>query len=72
MSDTTPGEIAYAAFWAGDLPDFRGDPWETMDPLTQARWEAAAQAVLAWQAAQTLTRDLDPDVRREEEEHPCG
>lgn len=49
----TPGQIAYAAFWAHDLPDVRGDAWETMDPLTQARWEAAAQAVLTWQEKKT-------------------
>ena len=50
MPDTpTPGEVAYEAFWARDLPDFRGDAWGTMDHLTQARWEAAAQAVLAMQ-----------------------
>lgn len=46
MPDRTPGQIAYEAFWVLDLPNFRGDAWETMDPITQARWDAAAQAVL--------------------------
>ena len=49
MPETTPGQIAYEAFWVNDLPNFRGDAWDTMHPLTQARWEAAAQAVLAMQ-----------------------
>ena len=51
MTNTpTPGEVAYTAFWATDLPDFRGADWATLHPRSQARWEAAAQAVLAMQA----------------------
>ena len=51
----TPGQIAYVAFWADDLPDFQGADWATLHPRSQARWEAAAQAVLdAWQAQPRL------------------
>ena len=51
----TPGEVAYAAFWDTDLPDLRGAQWAALPSSTQARWEAAAQAVLdAWQAQPRL------------------
>lgn len=45
MPDPTPGQTAYAAFWDTLFtPDFY-EPWGTLPPLDQARWEAAAQAV---------------------------
>jgi len=42
----TPGEICYEAFWRTTGADFQGVAWPMLPPLTQARWEAAAQAVL--------------------------
>jgi hypothetical protein len=42
----TPGQVAYEGFWCTTSPDFRDD-WPMLPPSTQARWEAAAQAVLA-------------------------
>lgn len=47
-----PGQVAYEAFWHRVTPELRGDPWHTLPPPDQVRWEAAAQAVLAWQAPQ--------------------
>jgi hypothetical protein len=47
MPDTrTPGEVAYAGFWHTPGCDFRKE-WPTLPASTKARWEAAAQAVLA-------------------------
>lgn len=47
MSDTkTPGQVCYDGFWRTTHPDFRDD-WPTLPPSAKARWEAAAQAVLA-------------------------
>jgi hypothetical protein len=49
MPDTpTPGQLAYETY----VLHLYGDdqfPWPTLFPDAQAAWEAAAQAVLAWQ-----------------------
>lgn len=46
MNDArSPGQICYEGFWRTTRPDFRDD-WPLLPPSTQARWEAAAQAVL--------------------------
>ena len=48
MNDArSPGQVAYEAFWRTTGADFNGVAWSMLPPLTQARWEAAAQAVLA-------------------------
>ena len=47
MNDArSPGQIAYEEFWRTTGADFQGVAWPMLPPLTQARWEAAAQAVL--------------------------
>jgi hypothetical protein len=49
MTDTpTPGEVSYAAYWPalGAPPPV---PWAGLSAVVQAAWEAAAQAVRAWQ-----------------------
>jgi hypothetical protein len=47
MSNTpTPGLAAYVGFWGSRGPNFR-DEWPRLPLSTKARWEAAAQAVLA-------------------------
>lgn len=57
MTDTpTPGQVNYEAYCAV-APDV--DPalpfvaWDELPPGDRHAWEAAAQAVLAWQAAQS-------------------
>jgi len=51
VSDTpTPGQVAYMAYWAHETPTLSPELiayiWRGLRPLTQASWEAAAQAVL--------------------------
>jgi len=54
MSESpTPGQICYEGFWRTTHPDFQEDAWPTLPLSTQARWEAAAQAVLAIQQEDT-------------------
>jgi hypothetical protein len=50
MTDTpTPGQVAYEAFICVDgLPHWR--TWNELRRVEKARWDAAAQAVLAMQA----------------------
>ena len=51
MSNPTPGQVAYEA-WEAALPERRYFPapsWDTVSVPHQAAWEAAAQAVQAWQ-----------------------
>jgi hypothetical protein len=47
MTDPTPGQIAYEAYWHDTKQMLRGHPWDTLPSTEQAHWDAAAQAVLA-------------------------
>lgn len=49
MLDPTPGQICYEAWVCVDgHPRLRR--WDELVPMERRRWEAAANAVLAWQA----------------------
>ena len=55
MPDTrkTPGEVAYSVYIACLRPDiatWTPPAYAGLDPANQAAWDAAAQAVLTWQA----------------------
>ena len=64
MSDPTPGQVCYAAYWHALAPAHGGmplAPFAAMGAVHQAAWDAAAQAVrqdykqalaTAWQQGQ--------------------
>jgi hypothetical protein len=53
MSNTpTPGQICYEGYFS-QVPSREWRQWVTLFPPEQARWEAAAQAVLAMQKEKT-------------------
>lgn len=61
MPDLPPGQICYAAYRA-TLP--YAEAWRDLSAPAQARWEAAAQAVLALYGPESLrTRETPNDVQ---------
>jgi hypothetical protein len=60
MTDTrTPGQLAYETY----VLHLYGDdqfPWPTLLPDAKAAWDAAAQAVLAWQTQEGRLRRWTP------------
>ena len=52
----TPGQVAYEGYWREHLNDglWHLPPvYATLQPITRASWEAAAQAVRAMQTEET-------------------
>lgn len=71
MSNPTPGQLCYEAWWIafGDDPPL-ADAYHQLTPRAQQSWEAAAQAVLALQGAGTmLVHDLTAVLNRTSQEH---
>lgn len=68
MTDTTPGQIAYEAFWQAFAAIYGADIdiWETTAPGTQRCWEAAAQAVRAQCTQRWTAEDIVQQINARE------